>query len=427
VRSRILAASRASTVATRAPCVRSPSAPACCRVPTVRRCSPAAKPRRWSSPRWAPAATSRSSTRSRRVPRALHAHYNFPPYATGECGRCRYAQASRDRSRRLAKRAMIAVLPKRKSSPTRCASSPRSPNPTARRWPRVRRLPGADGCRRAAEGARGRYRHGPDQGRQPFCRADRHPGRRRSPRRHGLQGGRYRYGVTALQMDIKIQGITKEIMQVALAQAKEGRCTSSARCRRPWRRRVEEVSTYAPRIYTMKINPEKIRDVIGKGGAVIRAITEETGTTIDIKDDGTITIASVDGEAAKRPRRASKRSPPRSKSARSTKARCSSCSISVPSSASCRAVTAAAHLADRQRARQCRVRLPQGRPESARQGARSRREGRVRLSMKALREEAAAAHLLHRLKVSRKRNQSSQQQKRTLRRPFLLVQAGWSK
>jgi polyribonucleotide nucleotidyltransferase len=104
-------------------------------------------------------------------------------------------------------------------------------------------------------------------------------------------------GVTALQMDIKIQGITKEIMQVALAQAKDARLHILGIMEGSMSG-VGEISAYAPRLYTIKINPEKIRDVIGKGGAVIRAITEETGTTIDIQDDGTITIASVSGEAA---------------------------------------------------------------------------------------------------------------------------------
>jgi polyribonucleotide nucleotidyltransferase len=147
-------------------------------------------------------------------------------------------------------------------------------------------------------------------------------------------------GVTALQMDIKIQGITKEIMQVALAQAKEARLHILAKMVEALGGAKAEVSQFAPRLYTMKINPEKIRDVIGKGGAVIRAltapraelsdfaprlitikihpdkirevigkggsviqaITKETGTQIDIQDDGTITIASVNaaaGQAAK--------------------------------------------------------------------------------------------------------------------------------
>ena len=107
-------------------------------------------------------------------------------------------------------------------------------------------------------------------------------------------------GVTALQMDIKIQGITKEIMQVALAQAREARLHILEAMHQAIPAARAELSDFAPRMYQMKINPERIRDVIGKGGATIRAITEETGTTIDIQDDGSITIAAVDAEAARR-------------------------------------------------------------------------------------------------------------------------------
>ncbi|AIJ45322.1 polynucleotide phosphorylase/polyadenylase [Comamonas testosteroni TK102] len=109
-------------------------------------------------------------------------------------------------------------------------------------------------------------------------------------------------GITALQMDIKIQGITKEIMQVALAQAKEARMHILGKMQEAMGEAKAEVSSFAPKLYTMKINPEKIRDVIGKGGATIRALTEETGTQINIEEDGTITIAATDGakaEAAK--------------------------------------------------------------------------------------------------------------------------------
>jgi polyribonucleotide nucleotidyltransferase len=105
-------------------------------------------------------------------------------------------------------------------------------------------------------------------------------------------------GVTALQMDIKIQGITKEIMQVALAQAKEARLHILGIMKGSVSGHRQEVSTFAPRMFTLKINPEKIRDVIGKGGATIRALTEETGCVIDIEDDGTVTIASVNADAA---------------------------------------------------------------------------------------------------------------------------------
>jgi len=110
-------------------------------------------------------------------------------------------------------------------------------------------------------------------------------------------------GITALQMDIKIDGITKEIMEVALAQACEGRMHILGKMNEVISTPRGEMSEFAPRITTIKIHPDKIRDVIGKGGATIRAITEETGATIDIEDDGTIKIAAVDkmaGEAARK-------------------------------------------------------------------------------------------------------------------------------
>jgi len=110
-------------------------------------------------------------------------------------------------------------------------------------------------------------------------------------------------GITALQMDIKIQGITKEIMQVALAQAKEGRVHILAKMQEAVPHGKTELSDFAPRLITVKINPEKIRDVIGKGGAVIRALTEETGTQIDISDEGVVTIASVDAAAGQEAKR----------------------------------------------------------------------------------------------------------------------------
>lgn len=111
-------------------------------------------------------------------------------------------------------------------------------------------------------------------------------------------------GITALQMDIKIQGITREIMQVALAQAKEGRIHILGKMQEavPHGSKTE-LSDFAPRLITVKINPEKIRDVIGKGGAVIRALTEETGTQIDISDEGIVTIASVDAAAGQEAKR----------------------------------------------------------------------------------------------------------------------------
>ena len=105
-------------------------------------------------------------------------------------------------------------------------------------------------------------------------------------------------GITALQMDIKIEGINEEIMKIALAQAKEGRNFILGEMNKVISKPRAEMSEYAPRLMTIKVHPDKIRDVIGKGGVTIRSITEETGCTIDIADDGTITIASVNKEAA---------------------------------------------------------------------------------------------------------------------------------
>jgi polyribonucleotide nucleotidyltransferase len=110
-------------------------------------------------------------------------------------------------------------------------------------------------------------------------------------------------GVTALQMDIKIEEITKEIMQAALEQAKEGRFHILDAMNQVIAESRAELSDYAPRIITFKINPDRIRDVIGKGGTTIRAICEETNATIDISDDGTVKIASVDNAATQEARR----------------------------------------------------------------------------------------------------------------------------
>jgi polyribonucleotide nucleotidyltransferase len=110
-------------------------------------------------------------------------------------------------------------------------------------------------------------------------------------------------GVTALQMDIKVEGVTPEIMKVALDQAREGRLHILGEMNKVISKPREKMSDWAPSIITLKIDPEKIRDVIGKGGAVIRQITEETGTTIDIENDGTVKIASVSGAAGREAQR----------------------------------------------------------------------------------------------------------------------------
>jgi polyribonucleotide nucleotidyltransferase len=110
-------------------------------------------------------------------------------------------------------------------------------------------------------------------------------------------------GITALQMDIKIDGITQEIMQAALDQARVGRLHIIGKMSEAITQSRADMSVYAPRITVVRINPDKIRDVIGKGGVTIRAITEETGATIDIDDDGTVKIAAVDKSASDEARR----------------------------------------------------------------------------------------------------------------------------
>jgi polyribonucleotide nucleotidyltransferase len=110
-------------------------------------------------------------------------------------------------------------------------------------------------------------------------------------------------GITALQMDIKITSITREIMKVALDQARDGRLHILGEMNKVLSKPRERMSEWAPTIITLKIDPEKIRDVIGKGGAVIRQITEETGTSIDIENDGTVKIASVQGAAGREAQR----------------------------------------------------------------------------------------------------------------------------
>ena len=227
-------------------------------------------------------------------------HYNFPPYATGECGRVGTPKRREIGHGRLAKRAMLAVLPKAEdfSYTMRVVSEITESNGSSS----MASVCGASLAlmdagvplkAHVAGIAMGLIKDGNRFAVLTDILGDEDHLGDMDFKVAGTDGG-----VTALQMDIKIQGITKEIMQVALAQAKEARLHILGQMQGSMSGHREEVSTYAPRLYTMKINPEKIRDVIGKGGAVIRAITEETGTTIDIKDDGTITIASVSGDAA---------------------------------------------------------------------------------------------------------------------------------
>ncbi len=231
-------------------------------------------------------------------------HYNFPPYSTGETGRVGSPKRREIGHGRLAKRALVAALP------------PADEFSYSMRV--VSEITESNGSSSMASVCGG-------------CLAMLNAGVPLKDHVAGiamgliLEGNRFAVltdilgdedhlgdmdfkvagtanGVTALQMDIKIQGITKEIMRVALDQAKEGRLHILGLMKNAVDA-PQELSAHAPRLYTMKINPEKIRDVIGKGGSVIRSITEETGTSIDIGEDGLITIASVSGEGAEAAKR----------------------------------------------------------------------------------------------------------------------------
>ncbi|MDQ1918875.1 polyribonucleotide nucleotidyltransferase [Massilia pseudoviolaceinigra] len=232
-------------------------------------------------------------------------HYNMPPFATGETGRVGTPKRREIGHGRLAKRALIAALP----NPEDFSYSVRL----------VSEITESNGSSSMASVCGG-------------CLALMDAGVPMKAHVAGIamglikEGGKFAVlsdilgdedhlgdmdfkvagtanGITALQMDIKIMGITKEIMQVALAQAKEGRQHILGEMQKAMPHVKTELSDFAPRLITIKINPEKIRDVIGKGGAVIRALTEETGTQIDISDEGIVTIASVDAAAGQEAKR----------------------------------------------------------------------------------------------------------------------------
>ena len=232
-------------------------------------------------------------------------HYNFPPYSTGETGRVGSPKRRVIGHGRLAKRALAAVLP----SAEEFAYSIRV----------VSEITESNGSSSMASVCGG-------------CLSLMDAGVPLKAHVAGIamglikEGGRFAVlsdilgdedhlgdmdfkvagtenGVTALQMDIKITGITKEIMHAALSQAKEGRLHILEKMRTAMDTPRTDLSAWAPRMITMKIKPEKIRDVIGKGGAVIRAITEETGTTIDIQDDGTVVISCVSSEGGENARK----------------------------------------------------------------------------------------------------------------------------
>ncbi|MBI3935775.1 MAG: polyribonucleotide nucleotidyltransferase [Betaproteobacteria bacterium] len=232
-------------------------------------------------------------------------HYNMPPYATGETGRVGSPKRREIGHGRLAKRALLAVLPSQEefSYSLRVVSEITESNGSSSM------ASVCGGCLALMDAgvpfkahvagiAMGLIKEGNRFAVLSDILGDEDHLGDMDFKVAGTEGG-----VTALQMDIKIDGITKEIMHAALLQAREGRMHILDKMREALQSPRAEISVYAPRIITMKIKPEKIRDVIGKGGAVIRALTEETGTTIDIVDDGTVTIACVSsegGEAARR-------------------------------------------------------------------------------------------------------------------------------
>jgi polyribonucleotide nucleotidyltransferase len=232
-------------------------------------------------------------------------HYHFPPYSTGETGRVGSPKRREIGHGRLAKRALVAVLP----TAEEFAYSIRVVSEITESNGSSSMASVCGGClslmdagvplkAQVAGIAMGLIKEG-----NRFAVLTDILGDEDHLGDMDFKVAGTEQGITALQMDIKITGITKEIMNVALHQAKEARLHILEAMRGSMSTAREEISNFAPRMITMKIKPEKIRDVIGKGGAVIRAITEETGTTIDIQDDGTVVIACVSSEGGENARK----------------------------------------------------------------------------------------------------------------------------
>ncbi|MFM9835551.1 MAG: polyribonucleotide nucleotidyltransferase [Methylophilaceae bacterium] len=231
-------------------------------------------------------------------------HYNMPPYATGETGRVGTPKRREIGHGRLAKRALIAALPAKEDFDytMRVVSEITESNGSSSM------ASVCGGCLALLDAgvpmkahvagiAMGLIKEGNRVAVLTDILGDEDHLGDMDFKVAGTENG-----ITALQMDIKITGITSQIMQVALAQAKEGRTHILGIMQKAMSNVNTEMSQFAPRIIVMKINPDKIRDVIGKGGAVIQALTKETGTSIDIEEDGTIKIACTSaeqGEAAK--------------------------------------------------------------------------------------------------------------------------------
>ena len=227
-------------------------------------------------------------------------HYNFPPYSVGEAGRMMGPKRREIGHGRLAKRGVQAVMPTMEAFPytIRCVSEITESNGSSSMASvcgssLAMMDAGVPISAPVAGIAMGLIKEGSDYAVLSDILGDEdHLGDM------DFKVAGSEKGISALQMDIKIDGITEEIMKVALAQAKEGRIHILGEMAKAMTAPRAELSEFAPRLLTMKVHPDKIREVIGKGGATIQAITKETGTQIDIKDDGTITIASVNLAAA---------------------------------------------------------------------------------------------------------------------------------
>ncbi|BFI63809.1 polyribonucleotide nucleotidyltransferase [Yersinia pseudotuberculosis] len=228
-------------------------------------------------------------------------HYNFPPYCVGETGMVGSPKRREIGHGRLAKRGVLAVMPSASEFPytirvvSEITESNGSSSMASVCGASLALMDAGVPIKAAVAGiAMGLVKEGDN-----FVVLSDILGDEDHLGDMDFKVAGSRDGVTALQMDIKIEGITREIMQVALNQAKGARLHILGVMEQAISTPRGDISEFAPRIYTMKINPEKIKDVIGKGGSVIRALTDETGTTIEIEDDGTIKIAATDGDKAK--------------------------------------------------------------------------------------------------------------------------------
>ncbi|ORM69750.1 polyribonucleotide nucleotidyltransferase [Pantoea rwandensis] len=228
-------------------------------------------------------------------------HYNFPPYSVGETGMVGSPKRREIGHGRLAKRGVLAVMPKQEDFPytirvvSEITESNGSSSMASVCGASLALMDAGVPIKAAVAGiAMGLVKED-----ENFVVLSDILGDEDHLGDMDFKVAGSRDGITALQMDIKIEGITREIMQVALNQAKGARLHILSVMEQAISTPRQEISEFAPRIYTIKISSDKIKDVIGKGGSVIRALTEETGTTIEIEDDGTVKIAATDGNKAK--------------------------------------------------------------------------------------------------------------------------------